>query len=106
MTRRTLLLGSLAIAAHLALTGCSKSERIAFEDRPLKSALLFGPDRAVSLWSTQMGRNPWPTVDDGYRLPEVSVAQEYYYDATGNRFNEQNFPRRTTWGYKVTGVQR
>lgn len=74
--------------------------------RPRQTALLFGPEHNVAMMSTAIERSEWPASDDGYRLPDYSVYQEFYYDTTGNRNNEQNYPRRTTWGYRVTGVER
>lgn len=105
---------SLTVVALLALTGgCDdRDSEVRMESsgaciqRPRQSALLFCPDQDVAMMSTAMGRTEWPASDDGYRLPDYSVYQEFYYDTTGNRNNEQNYPRRTTWGYRVTGVQR
>lgn len=105
---------SLAVVTLLALAGGCDSRKSSMRmesagdsiTRPRNSALLFGPEQDVALITTAVGRSEWPASDDGYRLPDYSVYQEFYYDTTGNRFNEQNFPRRTTWGYRVTGVER
>lgn len=104
---------SLTVATLLALTGgCNRDSGMRMESsgdsiaRPRQSALLFGPDQDVALMSTAIERTNWPSSDDGYRLPDYSVYQEFYYDTTGNRNNEQNYPRRTTWGYRITGVER
>jgi len=86
--------------------GCGRSAESADRVRPMTAALLFGPGRSDVLMSTSVERYQWPASDDGYRLPDYSVYREYYYDVTGNRFNEQNYPRRSTWGYRIMGTQR
>jgi len=111
---RQFIHASLTAVALLAFAGgCDNREsRMRMEssgsciDRPSRPALLFGPEQDVAMMSTAIPRSDWPAADDGYRLPDYSVYQEFYYDTTGNRNNEQNYPRRTTWGYRITGVER
>lgn len=103
----------ITVALLAAVGGCGERDsKLRMESsgscihRPSRSALLFGPEQDVAMASTAIPRSDWPAADDGYRLPDYSVYQEFYYDTTGNRNNEQNYPRRTTWGYRITGVER
>jgi len=95
-----------AVAAVALMGGCDDSSEQVAQTRPFKPALLFAANQSDGLMSTAIERGDWPAADNGYHLPDYSVYAEYYYDTTGNRNNEQNYPRRTTWGYRVTGIQR
>ena len=86
--------------------GCDRPNTRTQMWRPTQTALMFDRNPELTLMSTAIDRSDWPASDDGYRLPDYSVYRENYYDTTGNRYNEQNYPRRTTWGYRITGVQR